>query len=65
MKSNRIREIVKAVMEGGYGDIVARCEQAHEGGLSAREIVIDGLSEGMIRTAGLYRKNSFPKRQMP
>jgi uroporphyrinogen decarboxylase len=59
MKSNRIREIVKAVMEGGYGDIVVRCEQAHESGLSAREIVIDGLSEGMIKTAGLYRKKGM------
>ncbi len=59
MTSNRIREIVTLVMEGGYGDIVERCEQAHESGLSAREIVIDGLSKGMIETAGLYRRKGM------
>ena len=59
MRSNRIHEIVKAVMEGGYGNIVERCEQAHKSGLSAREIVIDGLSQGMIKTAGLYRKKGM------
>jgi uroporphyrinogen decarboxylase len=59
MKNNRLHEIVRTVVGGGYGDIAGLCRQAYESGISAREIVIHGLSAGMVETAGLYRKKGM------
>jgi len=59
MKSSKIDDVVRAVVEGNYKGVVGLCENAHAAGIEARDIISQGLSKGMVETARLYRSKGM------
>ena len=59
MKSSPIDNVVRAVVEGNYGEAVDLCAKAHSAGIEAREIITRGLSKGMVETARRYRSKGM------
>ena len=59
MTSSPIDDVVRAVVEGNYGEAVGLCEKAHSAGIEAREIITRGLSKGMVETARRYRSKGM------
>jgi uroporphyrinogen decarboxylase len=59
MASSPIDDVVRAVVEGNYGEAVGLCEKAHSTGIEAREIITRGLSKGMVETARRYRSKGM------
>lgn len=59
MKSSTLDEIVNGVVDGNYENIIELCERASQEGHTASEIILKGLSEGMIRSGKTYGKKGM------